>query len=124
MFGEPLKSLIDHTEGGMAAIILALDGIVVESYVKPELDAEQVELMSAEIVAVLKQWRAASSAETFGTANEFILRSDKTSLIFKVMKNEDSSDEYVLALVVEASKPAGKGRFYMRVAEQILLPEL
>ncbi len=118
MFDEILKQVVEKTPGGLAGVLLATDGIIVATYQVPDSTLE-LELMSAEIVAIFNQWRTASSSSSFGVAEEFVFKSPETTLICSFL-----TSEYLLALAVDAKQPFGKGRYLLRLAAETVRAEL
>ena len=118
MFDEILKNVVEKTPGGLAGVLLATDGIVVSTYQVPDSTLE-LELMSAEVVAIFNQWRTSSSSESFGVAEEFIFKSPETTLVCSFL-----TSEYLLALAVDSSKAFGKGRYLLKIAAEAVRAEL
>ena len=61
MFAETLKKVVDNIEGGIAAVIMGLDGIAVESYVKLD-DRVDVNTVAMEFSFILSQVRKAGDS--------------------------------------------------------------
>jgi len=106
---------LDHS---LACMLMGFDGIQVESVIRPETDLD-LELMGAEISAIVNQLRQAAFISQFGTTKEFVLRSDQTTILLSVL-----TIDYFLALVMGPDAHVGKGRFLLRSIESELIREL
>ncbi len=117
-FSEVLKGLTENVGGAMGALIVGMDGIIVEEYTA---GSEGVDFSSigAEYGNVLKEVQNASRSLNLGDANEVAVMTDNADLILRKI-NED----YFVALLLSPSKNMGKGRFFVRGASRRLQKEL
>ena len=61
MFAETLKKVVDNVDGGIAAVIMGLDGIPVETYVRSN-DRVDVKTVAMEFSFILGQVRKAGDS--------------------------------------------------------------
>lgn len=118
MFQEHIKSVVDGVQGGVGGLVMGLDGIPVDTYVK---DGQRfdVNTIGMEFSFILTQVRKAGDILEIGGVNEFAVRSEGMTLIIRML-----SDEYFLAVVIGTKANFGKTRFLMRMAESKLRAEL
>ena len=113
MFGEKLESTVKNVKGGQALILMAMDGIPVDSYV---LESQwDIETVGMEFSVVLKEVRKASELLEAGSADEFMVRSEKISTVIRSV-----NDEYFLAMAIAPGGNIGKARYLLRM----LAPEV
>ncbi len=119
MFTEHLKKLVDGVDGGIGSLIMGLDGIAVDSYVRDSASAEEVNTIGMEFSFLLTQVRKAGEVLQIGGVEEMTIKAEKLTLILRML-----TDEYFLALMLDADGNFGKGRFFMRLAAPRLVAEL
>lgn len=118
IFREHFEALIRRMENSLACMLMGFDGIAVVSAARPGLDLD-LELMGAEISAIIKQLRNAAFVQQFGKAREFVFRSNRTTILLKAI-----TEDYFVALILNPDAHVGKGRFLLRLIEPDLLKEL
>ena len=120
-FQDTLMRVVTHTKGSAAGLVMALDGIVVDSYVRPEAEAAtDVALFGAEIAAVLSQLRGRSAiSHSAGRVDALDLYAQNFHAVIRFL-----SDEYFVALAVHPGGDVAKGRFLLRQAMPDLVAEL
>ena len=120
MFKEPLKRIVDNTEGGVAGVLMGFDGIEVESYTK-EGGTQKIDIstVAMEMSVVLKHATNAAEILEAGKLEEFSFRAESLTMVVRLL-----SDEYFLGLALEPDGNFGKGRFLMRVVAPGLTAEL
>lgn len=118
MFKEALKDIVDHTDGGIAGLLMDSSGIALESYAKEgaPFDINTVGIEFSVVIGSIK--RAAEMLEA-GTAQEIAVGTDKLVTIIRTL-----GDTYFLALAMHPDGNFGKGRYMMRTAAPKLLAEL
>ena len=106
-FSEILKKVVEESDKGLGAAIVASDGIVVEEYkIEKNLD---LYVLGAEFCKTFKEFRDKTEFLKKGAPLEFTVQMESSILIFKKI-NED----YFLVLVLDAEGNFGKGRFVIR----------
>lgn len=118
MFTEHLKKLVEDVDGGIGSLIMGLDGIAVDSYVRPDEGAD-VTTIGMEFSFILTQVRKAGEILELGGLEELTIKAEKLTLVVRML-----TDEYFLALMMRPEGNFGKGRFFMRLAGPRLVAEL
>lgn len=120
MFREVLQGVVDRTEGGLAGLIMGMDGIAIESYLKEDLETPlEVETIGMEYSVILKEIRRATELVEAGAASEVTIRAEKLTTVIRLI-NED----YFAAVAVLPSGNHGKARFLLRTGAEKLASEL
>lgn len=118
MFAEQIKNVVDNVNGGIAGLIMGLDGIALDHYVTSGREFD-VDTVGMEFSFILTQVRKAGEILEIGGVNEMVVKSEGMTLLIRML-----TDEYFLAIVLGANANYGKTRFLMRLAETKLRPEL
>ncbi len=118
MFTEQIKNVVDSVEGSIGGLIMGLDGIALEHYVRPEREFD-VNTVGMEFSFILTQVRKAGEILDIGGMNELMVKAEGMTLVIRMV-----TDDYFLAVILGANANAGKTRFLMRLAESKLRPEL
>ena len=117
MFKEAIRDVVEGTDGGIAGVLMDLEGIAVESYAKSE--AFDIQAVGAEYSVIMKSIQRATESLEAGGAREVAIQSEKVTTIIRVL-NKD----YFLAVALLPDGNFGKGRVLMRTAAPRLLEEL
>ena len=96
MFAETLKKMVDGVEGGIAAVVMGLDGIPVETYVK-QSDRVDVNTVAMEFSFILGQVRKAGDSLQVGSLEELSVKAQRLVLICRMI-----SPQYFVAIVISA----------------------
>ena len=118
MFAETLKKLVDHVDGGIAAVIMGLDGIPVETYVR-QADKVDVNTVAMEFSFILGQVRKAAESLQVGTLEELSVKAQRLVLVCRMI-----SPQYFVAIAISAEGNFGKARFLARMATPSLVAAL
>jgi predicted regulator of Ras-like GTPase activity (Roadblock/LC7/MglB family) len=117
IFEEAVRKAVEETSGGLAAVIMARDGIALSQYVKPEIriDLETLGIEYSNLLAAITR-----AAETIGTGavKEVSLATDSYTTLIRIL-----NPEYFMALILSPQGNLGKGRFLLRVLAPSLLRE-
>jgi predicted regulator of Ras-like GTPase activity (Roadblock/LC7/MglB family) len=115
-FSEVLKETVAKVDGAVSAIIIGTDGIPVQEYLEEKL----VDLngLSAEASAMMKDINLAADNLGLGEAKEFSIISDRCGIIMRKI-----NPDYYLALIIKPEGNYGKGRFVLRTAVPKLADE-
>jgi len=111
-------SVVDRVDGGIGGVLMGLDGIPVDTYVKGGGPMD-VNTLGMEFSYILTQVKKAGQILELGNIREFSIRAESLILVIRML-----SDEYFLAVVLASDGNFGKARFLMRVAEPRLIAEL
>ncbi|MGA2193194.1 MAG: roadblock/LC7 domain-containing protein [Nitrospirota bacterium] len=117
IFSEILKGVTEEVKGGRGAVVVGMDGIIVDEYVKtPGMDLQSI---GAEYGNILKGVQRASISLNMGGAKEMAVMADSCGLVLRKI-----NEEYFLALLMSPNANLGKGRFALRMAANKLEKEL
>ena len=118
MFAETLKKVVDNIEGGIAAVVMGLDGILVESYVKLD-DRVDVNTVAMEFSFILGQVRKAGESLAVGSLEELSVKAQRLLLVCRML-----SPQYFIAIVMAPEGNFGKARYLARLAQPALVAQL
>ena len=118
MFAETLKKVVDNIDGGIAAVIMGLDGIPVESYVR-QTDRVDVNTVAMEFSFILTQVRKAGDSLAVGSLEELSVKAQRLLLVCRML-----SPHYFVAIAVAPEGNLGKARYLARLATPTLVAQL
>lgn len=118
MFAETLKKLVDNVDGGIAAVIMGLDGIPVETYVR-QSDKVDVTTVAMEFSFILGQVRKAGDSLAVGNLEELSVKAQRLLLVCRMI-----SPQYFVAIAMAPEGNFGKLRYLVRMASPALSAEL
>ena len=118
MFAETLKKVVDNVEGGIAAVIMGLDGISVDMYVKLA-DRVDVNTVAMEFSFILSQVRKAGDSLQVGSLEELSVKAQRLLLVCRMI-----SPQYFIAIVMAPEGNFGKARYLARLAQPALVAQL
>ena len=118
MFTETLKKVVDNVDGGIAAVVMGLDGIPVETYVKLG-DRIDVNTVAMEFSFILGQVRKAGDSLAVGSLEELSVRAQRLLLVCRMI-----SPQYFVAIAMAPEGNFGKCRYLMRMATPALAAQL
>ncbi len=118
MFTETLKKVVDNVDGGIAAVIMGLDGIPVDTYVRQDgrLDVTTVGM---EFSFILTQIRKAADSLQVGGLEELTVRANRLMLVCRML-----TPQYFIGVAVAPEGNFGKCRYLMRLAQPGLVAQL
>ncbi|HEY0482852.1 MAG TPA: roadblock/LC7 domain-containing protein [Kofleriaceae bacterium] len=118
MFAETLKKVVDNIDGGIAAVVMGLDGIAVESYVKLD-DRVDVNTIAMEFSFILSQVRKAGDSLAVGSLEELSVKAQRLLLVCRML-----APQYFIAIVMAPEGNFGKARYLARLAQPALTAQL
>ena len=118
MFAETLKRVVDNVDGGIAAVVMGLDGIPVETYVK-QSDRVDVNTVAMEFSFILTQVRKAGDSLQVGSLEELSVKAQRLVLICRMI-----SPQYFVAIAMAPEGNFGKARYLARVSAPTLAAAL
>lgn len=118
MFAETLRKVVDNVDGGIAAVVMGLDGIPVESYVRQQ-NAGDVNTIAMEFSFILGQVRKAGDSLQVGGLEELAVRAQRLVLVCRMI-----SPTYFVAVVLSPEGNFGKARYLTRMATPALVAQL
>ena len=118
MFTEALKKIVDNFDGGIAATLMALDGVPVESYVRQN-DRVDVNTVAAEFSFIMGQVRKAGESLAVGACDELSVKAERLLLVLRMV-----TPQYFIAVAMTPEGNYGKCRYLMRLASPALVSAL
>lgn len=119
MFREVLAEVVDRTEGGIAALVMGMDGIAVEQYLKEDSQPFDVETIGMEYSVILRDIRKASELVDGGVAREVTIQGEKLTTVIRLI-----NEEYFVAVAIRPDGNFGKARYLLRTGASKLATEL
>jgi predicted regulator of Ras-like GTPase activity (Roadblock/LC7/MglB family) len=116
MFREVLTSIIERVEGAVAASIVGLDGIAIDSINR---DGIPLEILAAELGGFVKSIRVANTDLDTGEVLQFSLVTEKSITFLSLV-----TPEYFILLVLTPDGNYGRARFELAKAKLQLRDEL
>jgi len=118
LFAETLRKLVDNVDGGIAAVIMGLDGIPVETYVRQQ-DRVDVNTVAMEFSFILTQVRKAGDSLAVGNLEELSVKAQQLLLVCRMI-----SSQYFVAVALAPEGNFGKCRYLVRLATPSLVANL
>jgi len=118
VFAETLKRVVDNVDGGIAAVVMGLDGIAVDTYIKQQ-DRVDVNTVAMEFSFILTQVRKAGDSLQVGSLEELSVKAQRLVLICRMI-----SPQYFVAVAVAPEGNLGKARYMARVSAPTLAAAL
>ena len=118
MFTKHLKKVVDNVDGGVGGLIMGLDGIPVETYVRQERKVD-INTIGMEFSFILTQVKKAAEILEVGDLEEISIKAEQLTVVIRML-----SEDYFLAVVISADGNFGKCRFLMRVTAPKIIAEL
>jgi predicted regulator of Ras-like GTPase activity (Roadblock/LC7/MglB family) len=119
-FRESIVKLLDSIEGGVACVLMGFDGITVDTYSRPGADSgTDIQTLSMEFAHLIAQARRTLDSVEAGTLEEFTLRTDKLTLVVRLL-----NAEYFLACAILPAASLGRARYLMRLTAPGLRADL
>ena len=120
-FRELLKGLVQQTPGGLAAMLVGMDGIPVDQFPHDEdlLDLSTVTVEFERVIAETRKAVDALGGETLGSLEELIVSTTRYHLLFRAV-----DEEYVLVMALDPQGFLGKARYLVACLLQDIRREL
>jgi predicted regulator of Ras-like GTPase activity (Roadblock/LC7/MglB family) len=118
VFAETLKKVVDNVDGGIAAVIMGLDGIPVDTYVRQN-DRVDVNTVAMEFSFILSQVRKAGDSLQVGNLDEMSVKAQRLLLVCRML-----NPQYFVAVALSPEGNFGKCRYLMRLAQPALVAQL
>ena len=110
--------MVDNVDGGIAAVVMGLDGIPVETYVK-QIDKVDVTTIAMEFSFILTQVRKAGDSLQVGSLEELSVKAQRLVLVCRMI-----SPQYFVAICISPEGNFGKARYLARVSAPTLAAQL
>ena len=118
MFAETLRKVVDNVDGAIAAVIMGLDGIPVETYVR-QSDRVDVNTVGMEFSFIIGQVRKAGDSLQVGGLEELSVRAQRLVLVCRMI-----SPQYFVAIAMAPEGNFGKACYLARLAQPALVAQL
>jgi predicted regulator of Ras-like GTPase activity (Roadblock/LC7/MglB family) len=118
VFADTLKKVVDNVDGGIAAVVMGLDGIAVETYVKLD-DRIDVNTVAMEFSFIIGQVRKAGDSLSVGSLEELSVKAQRLMLVCRMI-----SPQYFVAIAMAPEGNFGKCRYLVRMATPALVAQL
>jgi predicted regulator of Ras-like GTPase activity (Roadblock/LC7/MglB family) len=118
MFKEILQDLVERTEGGVAGLLMAADGIAIDQYAKGD-EPFDIESIGMEYSVVLKGLQRAGQMLDAGATNEVSVQTERLTTVLRLL-----SDDYFVAIAIEPGGNIGKARYLLRTSAPKLIENL
>lgn len=118
MFREILQDLVERTDGAVAGLLMATDGISIDQYSKGDGPFD-IESVGMEYSVVLKGIQRAAEMLDTGATNEVSVKTERLTTVVRLL-----SEEYFVALTLEPGGNIGKARYLLRVSAPKLIENL
>ena len=118
MFKEILQDLVDRTDGGVAGLLMASDGIAIDQYSRGNGPFD-IESVGMEYSVVLKGIQRATEMLDTGATQEVSVKTERLTTVVRML-----TDEYFVALAVAPGGNVGKARFLLRTSAPKLIENL
>lgn len=115
---DTLTEIAENVEGGVAAIIMAYDGIPIDEIVVGKANFD-VQLLTVEYAGVLKEIKRVVELIKAGGMEEVAITTSQLCVVMRVL-----SDELFVALIMTKDGNFGKGRHLLRLKSYDLALEL
>jgi predicted regulator of Ras-like GTPase activity (Roadblock/LC7/MglB family) len=116
VFRDVLSGLVDRVEGAMAASLIGLDGIAIETV---GADRVPLDALGAEFGGFVKSIRHANTELDTGEVLQFALVTERYITFLSQVTNE-----YYILLVLQPEGNYGRARFELSKAKHVLRDEL
>lgn len=118
MFESLLKDVVEATEGGVASLVMDLDGITLDSYQTPHA-AHDIKTVGIELSVVLRAVKQAASMLEAGAMHEVTIVADQLTTLVRMV-----NDNYFVALSLAPGGNVGRARYLLRTRVPELVAEL
>ena len=117
-FATILSEIVGRVEGGAVALILGLDGIVIERHIGDIDPALDIDLIATELTTLLKRSVHTASDTGLGDLREMIFNTDLMTFVLRSL-----ASEYFLLFGLNPGGNVGRARFELRKTQLVLEPE-
>lgn len=118
-FKDQLKRAVNETPGALLCTLMGNDGIAIDTYETESSVEREITNATVELTSLLAQVRASTQGLKSGTLKELMVGGQDLMALVRPL-----TDEYFIALLMEAHGNTGKARYLMRVISPHLVAEL
>ncbi len=113
-----LKELVDTATGSVAATLMGIDGLAVQSYPTENYPCD-IESIGIECGGAVEELKKATEALDFGSLEELVISTETSTLLMRLVV-----PEYYIVLVLDPGAGAGHARYRTRIAARKVKCEL
>jgi predicted regulator of Ras-like GTPase activity (Roadblock/LC7/MglB family) len=106
---DTLRNIVENVDGGLAAMIMAYDGIPVDEVCVEQTEFD-MQLLSVEYATVLKDIRHTIDVIKAGDMEEVSITTSQTCVAIRVLNSE-----LFVVLIMKREGNFGKGRYLLRL---------
>lgn len=118
MFKEALNNVLERVEGATGALIMGVDGIVVEKVLLSDGLEANLDIAAAEFTSLVRNAQRSGQEIGFGTLRELVIAFEQTNFIMRLFNRD-----YFVLLAMTPDGNLGRGRFELRKVELALARE-
>jgi predicted regulator of Ras-like GTPase activity (Roadblock/LC7/MglB family) len=115
---DSLRSIVENVDGGLAAMIMAYDGIPVDEVCVKQTEFD-IQLLSVEYATVLKEIRRSIEVIKAGDLEEVSITTNQSCVVIRVL-----NEELFIVLIIKRDGNFGKGRYLLRLKSNEIAQEL
>lgn len=116
-FNEVVQTVVESVPGGVASVVMAVDGISLADYIKPG-ESIDIQTLGIEYTAIIAEIKKAADVLKAGEMEELTVRTGQLVFLVRLI-----TDEYFIALALKPEGNCGKGRYLLRIKSQVLSEE-
>src|SRR5262245_6096113 len=117
-FSDTLAHMLSRIEGGVAAIILGIDGIPIERHTAEPLSLLDIDSVATEFTTLLRRSARTASDTGLGELREMMLATEEMTFLLRPI-----TPDYFLLLAVNRGGNVGRARFELRKTQLALEAE-
>jgi predicted regulator of Ras-like GTPase activity (Roadblock/LC7/MglB family) len=117
-FRKSLEDIVNRVEGSAVAVILGVDGIIIERHVKDIDPALDLDLLTTEMTTLLRRSSHTAADTGLGELREMIFATDLMTFLLRSI-----TPEYFLIFGINPGGNIGRARFELRKAQLALEAE-
>ena len=118
MFKETLAAIVNHTDGGLGALIMGADGLSVEKFFTDEGHAANLDVAAAEFTSLVRSAMKSGKDLGLGELNEMVVMLGKVTFLMRLFNRD-----YFVCLAMNPEGNLGRARYELRKAELKLANE-
>ena len=118
MFQAVLKDVVESSDGGVASLVMDIDGITLDSYSRPDSRFD-IQMIGIELSVVIKGVMQAASMLDAGNTHEVSIMADELITVVRMV-----NDNYFVALSLQPGSNIGKARYMLRTRVPEMVEEL
>ena len=108
IFKDIIKDIVDNIEGCWSGLMMGIDGVMVENYVKEEKTGD-INTMSIEFANILKDICRSSEQLETGKVQEITIKTESMIYLIKMI-----DEEYFAAIILNPLGNYGKARYLLK----------